>query len=202
MRTVRGPETLLTVITLLHPRRPRMQERNAESVARLEPALTRFGVLSKVQHIRHPMTVEEDMLAAHRALATVDWKIRGEYVLVLDDDDMLVDDGLALDLWLVGRDWWPPMLWYLGWVGSSDRPPETALYPRPKAWNDLVVAKGEIASFNMVARRDLWMEKREGWGEQPGDYHFALACSGSQVERRARLIARTQSMAGRGRPER
>lgn len=92
----------------------------------------------------------------------------GEYVLVLDDDDMLVDRRLVLDLQrIVTTCGYPPAV-----IVRMDHGPLGVL-PDAAHWLEEPV-QGRIGASAIITRRDVWMKHRAAWasGRYESDFDF------------------------------
>jgi hypothetical protein len=108
--------------------------------------------------------------AANARLAT--YTPLGQYVLVLDDDDVLIYDKLVEDLkhlaWLHGN---PP-----AFIVRMDHGSWIGVQPDLEHWCQPPV-EGHIGCSAMIVRRDVWMEHRQAWasGRYASDFDFIAA---------------------------
>jgi glycosyltransferase involved in cell wall biosynthesis len=181
----------LLIITRVHPGRPTMLQKCVESVK----AQTNDDYTHLI--LRDDDTVHGyGKLLANQSLATV-WPINAEYVMVLDDDDMLVYPNFVEEF--VGRiKLNPEIVFFKGEVkGLGILPPE-------EYWRQPPV-RGKIASFCFAVRRDVWIANIEEFGKllSGGDFCFISACYNNTTEHHwwAELIACTQKGAGKGHDE-
>ena len=214
----RRVEPVLTVITLMHPRRPTMQVRTVKSVEALGPT---------VEHVLVYMTVSDNPEAAHEVWADPELEqyVGGRYVMIVDDDDELVEPRLSELLRrrafadhnnpAIGH--WPA--WYMvkaelgdpyngTWpVWSPGKPvefptaeicegsPLTRWRPGPKP--------GNVSILNMILRADVWRQHHGAMVKRPGDYELASAMydAGERPRWWDILAARTQRAFSQGAPE-
>jgi hypothetical protein len=88
---------------------------------------------------------------AARLLAEVAPKLRSEYVLILDDDDLMINaDGICL-LKEAARDTEPAAVVFRGWHG------DLGILPGPNGWMRRPFMGG-IGSFDFIVRRDVFLE--------------------------------------------
>ena len=131
---------------------------------------------------------------ANRALATVD--PTSDYVMVLDDDDMLINDraiGLLMDAVMID---YPHLVIYRAEHG------ELGVLPDELTWNKRPL-KGHIGSCDFITRRDVWKEHIHQFGiDEGGDYAFlhAIWRDNPRTVWLDELLARTQRRSN-GRPE-
>lgn len=138
---------LLEVVTRCY-KRPKMLAINAASLdAQMCPDWAQT-LLKDSQGIGVP--------AANARLAEFD--PYGEYVLVLDDDDMLVDRRLVLDLQrIVMTCGYPPAV-----IVRMDHG-HLGVLPPDELWLEEPV-RGRIGVSAIITRRDVWMAHRAAWG--------------------------------------
>lgn len=95
---------------------------------------------------------------------------RGEYVWVIDDDDYLADERVLESVYHALR-----------YPLERNMPPfaivkvkhKWAILPEPEYWDKGAVPLNHIGSSGVVARRDVWMEKRTNWTDwYGGDWKF------------------------------
>ena len=148
---------LLEVVTRCY-RRPKML---AVNVASLDAQLCGEWVQTLLKD-----TKGIGVPAANARLAQFD--PYGEYVLVLDDDDMLVDRRLVLDLQRIvmtcGN---PPAV-----IVRMDHGPLGVL-PPDNLWMEEPV-QGRIGASAIITQRDVWMRHRAAWagGRYESDFDF------------------------------
>lgn len=195
-----GPAAPLAIVSLMHPRRPGLQERMVASVQEQT---------APVRHLRIPMQAEEDMQAAHDRLAgeAIEEELPPcRYVLILDDDDRLMHPWVAEEVSrfaeLHGE---PAWIMIAAWLGPEDRPLDTAIWPKPwgQRWTP-GKQPGGISILNMVVRRDIWLQQHQALARRPGDWQFAKALWSAGHRPQwlgGQIMATTQQIAGRGKPE-
>jgi len=142
-------------------KRPQLLERNKESVyAQLD------------QDWEHIFIVDDiglGMEAANKSLALNAHLISGEYVLILDDDDILVDNNYVSGLRAIVRSYHPDVIiskmrWHL-----QVEKPERQWWRHPPQ-------HGHIGSPCFAVRREVWLQHIESFGtERSGDFHFITA---------------------------
>lgn len=148
---------VLEVVTRAY-RRPQMLADNVASVQALGE-----GVLHTILHDE----VGIGVAAANARLAEV--APVGEYVWVLDDDDLCIHAGLADDIhylaWLHDA---PP-----AFVVRMDHGVPLGVLPSMDDWGRLPRESG-IGASAIITRRDVWMAHRQRWatGRYAADYDF------------------------------
>ena len=202
---------MLTVITLMHPRRPTMQRRLIESVAELGPT---------VEHVLVYLTVSDNPEAAHEVLADRELERypAGQYVMIVDDDDELIEPRLAGLLRRRGYDDdWPA--WYMVKAELGD--PYNGVWPqwspgKPVEFSTAEIcapfdltewqpgdAPGRVSMLNMIVRNDVWLEHHRAMAVRPGDFSYAVSMhdAGLRPTWWDILAARTQRAFSQGAPE-
>lgn len=152
----------LEVVTRTFMQRPNMLAANAASVEALRGA----------DHL-HSVLVDYHMLgvaAANAALAN--YAPSGQYVWVLDDDDLCLHAGLVEDLK------------YLAWLHASppavivrmDHGEPLGVLPAAAHWRQVPHEAG-IGSSAIITRKDVWMYCRSAWGSgrYASDFDFIAA---------------------------
>lgn len=95
-------------------------------------------------------------------------RVHGEYVHLLDDDDILVDNGLVSRLKCIAHNHnWPDVIIFRSLHGGGKMlPPDKLWGERPKG--------GQIGGESYVIRRDIWKRHIKVFGEHgyPGDFFF------------------------------
>jgi len=124
--------------------------------------------------------------------------INAKYVMVLDDDDMLIDDCFVHFFSKLIKNKNPEIVFFKGLVDGR------GFYPRPETRKKAPVY-GSIASFCFAVRLDVWKKNIHAFGDRRfgGDYCFIAACYKGTTEHLwiDRLVAKTQRGPGRGKGE-
>jgi hypothetical protein len=116
----------------------------------------------------------------------------GEFVLMLDDDDILADAGTVAALHAVA-----PAADLI--VARVDHGPGPGVLP--KVWGQLP-PRDHIGGSSVVCRREVWQQAAAHWGySYAGDYDFIQAAFGvaQRIVWLDRIIVRVQRIS-RGRP--
>lgn len=185
----------LAIMTRVHPRRPNMLRRCVESVRaqngddyvhillRDDPTIRGYG-----KHNANRSFVKIKEIPAH-------------YMMVLDDDDMLIDDEFTKDFKeVVGLRRFPTIIFFKGIVHKL------GVLPRPGYWGKPPVY-GQIASFCSAIRNDVWFRHIQAFGHKKlgGDHCFIRTCYDNTDPRDHvwwdRVVARTQAGPGRSKGE-
>jgi len=155
----------LAFITRVHPSRPNMLKQCVESVN----AQTSTDFI----HILHRHDASKAGYGkwnANKSLAAIK-DIPARYVMVLDDDDMLIKRDFVEGFKTVidGRE--PEIVFFKGIVHKLGTLPRSAFWGKAPVY-------GQIASFCSAVRRDVWMRhiKEFGRRELGGDFCFISAC--------------------------
>jgi hypothetical protein len=127
------------------------------------------------------------------------WPINAEYVMVLDDDDMLVYPNFVEEFSaLIDIKNSPEIIFFKGEVKGL------GILPTEDTWGEHPV-RGKIASFCFAVRRDVWIANIEEFGKllSGGDYCFISSCYTSTLLHYwwNQLVASTQKGAGKGHDE-
>jgi len=178
----------LAIITRVHPNRPKMLFLCRRSVAR--------QVSSDYEHL---FIYDNTKTGYGVGLANKSFsqslKISSRYVMVLDDDDVLVDDNLVKDIKEITAD-------VIIFRGVVDGLPWSVLPPN-HLWEKPIEC-GRIASFCMAARREIWEQHKASFGKavSGGDFQYMKSvydCT-KDIYWHDKIVARTQRVS-RGRSE-
>ena len=184
----------LCIITRCHPARPGMTEKCIASVKNQS--------CDDYQHLllQHDKTekgygVEE----ANKSLHGVEG-INGHYVMVLDDDDMLIDGRVVRDIVNAVKDN-PDVVMFKGVIDKHGILPPIGLWEQPPV-------RGKIGSFCFAVSKQYWDAYCRYWASSEGypamgDYTFINACykNAKKVVWLDRVMAITQNGANRGKSE-
>ena len=137
-------------------------------------------------------------LNANKSFAKIK-PIDARYVMVIDDDDMLIDDCFVDFISNLIKSENPEIIFFKGSV--RDR----GIYPRPEIWGK-APEYTKIASFCFAVRLDVWKRNIRTFGNRRfgGDFCFIESCYKNTSNHLwiDRLVARTQKGPGRGLGER
>lgn len=191
----KGMKTL-AIVTRVHPQRPNMLRRCVESVE-AQTSQDYVHILLRDD----PTSRGYGKHNANRSFAKLK-KIPARYVMVLDDDDMLIDQDFTGDFKeVVGLHQFPTIVFLKGIVHRL------GILPRPGYWGKPPVY-GQIASFCSVVRCDVWFRHIRAFGrkELGGDHCFIRTCYNNTDPGTHlwwnRIIAQTQAGPGRSKGER
>ena len=117
----------------------------------------------------HNVLVDDRLMGvAHANRKLADLEARGEWVWVLDDDDVCCHPGLIGDLqWLVETLSPDAIIVRARWKQRDDLvlPPEELWGKRP--------IEGTIGTPCVITRRDIWNQYRVNWGKRyAGDFDY------------------------------
>jgi len=179
------PPPFLSIVTRCHPQRASMLAKNIDSLK----AQTDQGY----QHI---LLEDDEGRGLEYANSMLQWADpEGEYVLILDDDDMLIDDEAIAKLRDVVYDR-PDVVMFRAehaWLGTL---------PSARVWQREPI-QGHIGSCDFIVRRDVWLEHIKAFAQpRCGDYHFIRSVwdSDPDVEWLPDVLAGVQRISG-GAPE-
>lgn len=98
----------------------------------------------------------------------VEAKVRGDYVMVLDDDDLLLHNN-AIGLMKKATQENPDLL-----IFKADHGP-LGILPSPLVWGKRPI-QGRIGSIDFITRNDVWLKHISAFGvDEAGDYAFLRA---------------------------
>jgi len=182
----------IAFITRVHPKRSRMLNLCIQSV--------KAQINDDYIHILNHDDRSIDgygTFQANKSFAKIK-QIDAKYVMVLDDDDMLIDDCFVGYFSNLIKDKNPEIIFFKGSVEGR------GIYPRPEIWGK-APRYGLIASFCFAIRLDVWKKNIHTFGNRQfgGDYCFIAACYKNTTEHLwiDRLVASTQKGPGRGQGE-
>ena len=155
-------------ITRCHPKRPNMLRFCVDSV--------KSQSCKDYQHLllHNDRTKEGYGVArANRALHTAS-PLRGEYIMVLDDDDFLVDNNFVAEFKEVVSKGKPDIVMFRGIVMGGGILPPDDIWGKPPQ-------RAGIGSFCFAVRKDVWYKYIKFWvGSEGhtymGDYTFINKC--------------------------
>jgi hypothetical protein len=160
---------VLSIITRCHPERLGMLVRLADSI-RAMPGSNRIQWL-QIQDPGGP-TGRAGIARMNAALAEVDLSdARGDYVWIIDDDDLLLGSPLVETLASELQVAWYMVRAYLG--GPEER--HDGVWPRPwgEDWRPVF---GKVSMLNLIVRRDVFEEFQSELAVDSGaDFRLASA---------------------------
>jgi len=178
-------------VTRVHPRRSKMLKICVDSV--------KLQTVDDYIHILHKHDETEcgyGKLLANQSFAKLS-PINARYVMVLDDDDMLVDPDFVKVLREVVTSN-PEIVFFRGTIVGQ------GIYPRPHIWGKAPILGG-IASFCFAVRLDVWKNNIHEFGKKRtgGDFCFIAACYKNTKNHiwLGRMVAGTQKRPGGGKGE-
>ena len=119
----------------------------------------------------HVFIVDEEgigLLLANQSLYLNRHRVKGDYILILDDDDCLAYDEFVEDLKDIALDWGPDII-----MIKMDQ--KLRILPDAVVWEKRPVF-GHIGSCCFVVRREIWQEHIELFGQpNGGDFSFISA---------------------------
>jgi glycosyltransferase involved in cell wall biosynthesis len=183
----------LAIVTRVHPERPNMLRRCVESVNAQEGD----GYIH-ILHRHDKSGRGYGKWNANKSLAAIS-DIPAKYVMVLDDDDMLIKQDFVREFSGIVDGKNPEIVFFKGNVHKLGVLPRPAFWKRPPVY-------GQIASFCLAVRHDVWMKhiKEFGRRELGGDFCFISACYRNTKDHLwwDVVVAATQKGPGRAKGER
>ena len=192
---VKGNKSMKTIcfLTRCHPARPNMQKICLDSV--------KAQTCDDYQHflIQGAMREEEDGSLSMEAGLKKRWPIDARYVMVLDDDNVLVCQDFVKEFKELTQKENPDIVIFRGEIGGYGPCPPGVLWGRPP------VHCG-IDWFCYAVKREMWDKHSQVIGSDPtihNDFLFIHTCFNDtkSVVWFDRIIAKTQRMPMKGRGE-
>lgn len=185
----------LAIITRVHPNRPNMLRACKESVSR-----------QSCDDYEHLYIVDPKKQGSGRGWANKSFAIQpvnvdSKYVMVLDDDDMLIDKNLVEDIKTIAEKQDPDMFIFRGIIHNHRCP----VLPPNNLWKR-IIRGGLIASFCVAVKKEIWEAHKASFGADPrnGDFHFMKTAyiHADSIYWHDKVVAETQKGRNRGRGER
>jgi len=180
----------IAFVTRVHPKRAEMLKTCIDSI-KAQTDDDYIHIIFKDDKTKNGYRV----VTANKALVKIR-PINARYVMILDDDDMLIDPNFVkIFRKIVARDG-PEIVFFRGIIL------EKGTFPRPKQWRKHPY-RGGIASFCFAVRLDVWKKHIHRFnrrGRSGGDFYFISFCY-EDTKRHIwlnRLVAQTQKKAGKG----
>ncbi len=185
------PLETICFVTRCHPQRPRMLRICKDSVE-----------AQTCKDYTHFLFRDDKTETGYgRAKADVRLKqakpLNGRYVMVLDDDDLLIDDNFVADFKEAVDEADPDIVIFKGRIGHLGILPVDTDWEKPPR-------QGAIGSFCFAVRKELWDKYIKAWGKDLGDFAFINKCYSNtdKVLWMDKLVAATQRISnGEGEPE-
>lgn len=178
----------IAFVTRVHPKRSGMLKICIDSIK--EQASNDYI------HILHEDDKTEDgygIFLANQSIAKIS-PINARYVMVLDDDDVLVDPNFVKIFRKIVNKNNPEIVFFKGRVIGQ------GIYPKKRFWDE-APRRRFIAGFCFAVRLDIWKKHIHKWGKRTcGDYFFISACYKNTKNHiwLDRIVAETQKLAGHG----
>lgn len=177
----------IAFITRVHPKRPIMLKECMRSI-KTQTSDDYIHILSRDDKSTEGYGIDN----ADKSLMKIKG-IHARYVMVLDDDDMLVYPGFVKEFNSIVDKNDIDIVFFKGEIGGLVVPP-------PDVWEQAPV-HCKIGSFNFAVRLDIWMRYIHTWNPIGfSDYGFISHCY-DKTEKHFwfdRVVARTQKSAGMG----
>jgi len=182
----------LCIVTRCHPNRPNMLKACEESLKN-----------QTVDDYTHLLIKDEKgygVVGANKALHTAE-PINGQYVMVLDDDDFLIDPHFVEEFKKLVSEDKPDVVVFKGIISPHGFFPSDCLWEKPPV-------KGRIGSFCFAVSREFWVKYIEFWKPSDGctvmaDFTFIQECykNAEKVVWMDRVVSSTQKGASGGKDE-
>ena len=160
--------TFLTILTRVHPARPRCLERNVESV--------KSQTYGDIQHLLLRPEIEPSGTScstydnAIQAGPLIHWaapRVEGRYVMTLDDDDRLRTPDFVQHLKAIAEADDSDMVIFRSALGPRIVPPDDR-------WANRSIEAGQIAGPNVAVRREIYNQASREWlrPEYGADFYY------------------------------
>jgi len=185
----------IAFVTRVHPKRPNMLKECIKSVKR-QTSDDYVHILHKDDNTANSYGVS----SANNSLIRLN-SINARYVMILDDDDMLIDPNFVKIFSKVVKKDVLEIVFFKGMIKDK------GIFPRPEVWKKAPIF-ASIASFCFAVRRDIWMDNIYEFGKPTlaglgGDFSFISLCDKNTKNHLwlDRIVAKTQKKEGYGRGE-
>lgn len=187
----------IAFITRIHPQRANMLKKCIKSV-KMQTSNDYIHILYKDDKTSEGYGIA----SANRSLVKIK-NINAKYIMILDDDDMLIDPRFVSVFRKNIDEKNPEIIFFKGSLSDG-----RGIYPKPQIWGKAPKFT-LIASFCFAVRLDIWMSNIHEFGKSAsgnagGDFSFISRCYKKTKNHLwlDRVIAKTQGGAGRGKGER
>ena len=180
----------IAFVTRVHPLRPTMLKVCIDSI-KAQTNDDYIHILNRNDKTKNGY----DRFMANKSFAKIS-PINAHYVMVLDDDDMLIDPNFVSIFKEIVKENSPEIVFLKGYISHR-------IYPSPIFWGKAPV-HAQIGSFCYVTRIDIWEKYIHEFGTPTcGDFHFISACYKNTKNHfwLDRVVAKTQKKAGHGKGE-
>lgn len=172
---------LICFVTRCHPRRPKM-------LAVCTNSITSQSCNDYEHFLFHDDTTKEGYGMHMADLSLRNAKpLNGEYIMVLDDDDRLVDDEFVKDFKAAVSETKPDVVIFKGLIGKL------GVMPRDVHWGH-PPTPSNIGSFCFAVKKEMWEKYIKFWDITMGDGAFIAKCYANtdKVLWLNKLVAATQ----------
>lgn len=179
---------ILSIITRVHPKRPELFAKCKESVSlQTDKDFEQLFIYDDSEKGRG-----REYAVKMFFLKRDEIDIKGDYVMVLDDDDIMVYNNFVKDLKEITKPESYDMIIFKGELVGLGIVPSQQLWRKPPQC-------GGIASFCVVVKKELWDKYIEEYGKSPmaGDFVFFKKCydNSKKVYWFDKLVCKTQKTA-------
>lgn len=176
---------ILSIITRVHPKRAELLAKCKESVMSQTDKDFEHLFLYDDSEIGRGKKYANEMFFLKRD----EIDIRGEYAMVLDDDDIMVYNDFIKDLKEIVKSEDYDMIIFKGELVGLGIVPSQQLWEKPPQG-------GGIASFCVAVKKEIWDKYIEIFGKcsTAGDFHFLKKCydNSKKIYWFDKLICKTQ----------
>jgi hypothetical protein len=151
-------EPLFSIVTRHYVKRPRMFKKCCESVD--------SQLVKNYEHIIIKDEIGIGSLKANGLFFANKDKIKGKYVFMLDDDNILIDNMFIGDMKVIIKEKNPDLIFIRSNLGGM-------IHPLPETWKKPNLLVNHIDTANVVVKQSLWKENINHFSEiQTGDFNF------------------------------
>lgn len=157
--------SFLTILTRVHPARPKCLARNIESV--------KAQTDGDVQHLLlRPKVEPHDVIKVGPLIHEAGPRIKGRYVMQLPDDDVLCRSTFVADLKIATEEESADMVIFRMGMGYGIIPPNNK-------WDALVIEHGYIAGQNGILKKEIYNGASYEWllPIYHSDFHYLRTAS-------------------------
>ena len=158
----------LTILTRVHPARPRCLERNIASVKnQTDGDIQHLLLRPETEPSLTPRESTENAIMVGPLIHEAASRVTGQYVMMLDDDDMLRAQDFVSGLRAIVDFQNPDMIVFRCALGPRIIPPDDF-------WFANSITVGQIAGPNVAVRRDIYNQASHEWlrPEYGADFYY------------------------------
>jgi hypothetical protein len=163
------PQPFLTVLTRCHPKRPKCLDRNIDCIASQGPGIQHLLLKPDIEPLGTP---REKATAVGPLIHYAGPHIRGEWVIQLDDDDILATpDFMKIIKGELSKDPRIDMIIFKCDLGGRILPPK-------HYWEKRELKIAEIAGPNIMVKKEVYDQASDQWLRPvyESDFHYIKKC--------------------------